>query len=263
MSTYLLAFVIGNFECIEGRTKRNVRVSVYAPPREIPELKLCLEVSIRTLEFLEDYLGIPYSLKKLDLVIVHDMNVGAMENWGCIIASKKNLTVDKHFSMLNEVHYLSTVIVHEIAHMWYGNLVTMAWWNQLWLNEGFAKYMESYILKNLYPTMGKDEDFLPRTMCKALNFDCSATAHPIEVDYESVTEKGDMFDTITYSKGACLVRMLSDFLGSEEAFKKVTRNYLKNHLYGNVVTQDLWNECTLVSDLPVDCIMEAWVSSKG
>jgi aminopeptidase N len=213
-------------------------------------------MAVRTLEFLEDYFDIPYPLKKLDVVIVHDMDVGAMENWGCIIASKRYLKVDKFFSILNDVHYLSTIIAHEIAHMWYGNLVTMTWWN-----EGFAKYMESYILKNSH--MGKDEDFLPRTMEKALNFDCSATAHPIEVYYESVSEKGDMFDTTTYSKGACLVKMLSDYVGSEEIFRSAIRNYLKNHLYGNVITQNLWDECTLIGDLLVDCVMETWVSNKG
>eukprot|EP00826_Nyctotherus_ovalis_P037388 TRINITY_DN3404_c0_g2_i21.p1 TRINITY_DN3404_c0_g2~~TRINITY_DN3404_c0_g2_i21.p1 ORF type:complete len:406 (-),score=81.53 TRINITY_DN3404_c0_g2_i21:1102-2319(-) len=263
MSTYLLAFVIGGFERVEGATKSGVKVSVYTPPNEMPEIEFCLEIAVRTLEFLEDYLGVPYCFPKLDLVAVHKMDAGAMENWGCIVAFKKFLTVERKYSRTIEMDYFMKIIVHEIAHMWYGNLVTMDWWARLWLNEGFARYMETFVLKHIYPSLGSEERFLCKVMEKAFDHDHSFCQRPVEMEYKNLNTKGIIFDSTVYNKGACLVRMLSDYVGSEETFRKAMQNYIKEYSYGNVVTADLWNECMKVSNLPIDQVMDSWVKNKG
>lgn len=263
MSTYLLAFVIGHFEHLEGSTKSGTKVSVYTPPNEMPEIKFSLEIAVRTLEFLEDYFGVPYSLPKLDLVAVHQMEAGAMENWGCIVAFKKFLTVERKYSTMKELDYFARVIVHEIAHMWYGNLVTMGWWAQLWLNEGFARYMEAFVLSHIYPCLGTEEAFLHKITEEAFDHDHSFCQRPVEVEYKSLGLKEIIFDSTVYDKGACLVRMLSDYVGSKEAFRIAMQNYVKVHSYKNVKTVDLWNECAKVSNLPIAQVMDSWVKNKG
>ena len=181
MSTYLLAFIVGDFEFIESKTKRGVRIRVYTTPGKKHQADFALSCAVKTLEFYEDYFAIKYPLLVLDLIAIPDFQSGAMENWGAITYRESALLVDEEHSSISNKQWVALVIAHELAHQWFGNLVTMEWWTHLWLNEGFASYIEYLAVDKLFPKWDIWTQFSTNELGSALRLDALVSTHPIEI----------------------------------------------------------------------------------
>ncbi len=262
MSTYLLAFIVGDFEWIEGKTKNDVLVRVFTTPGKKKQAKFALDVSIKCLEFYEDYFGIKYPLPSMDLIAIPDFSAGAMENWGAVTYRESALLIDEANSSAANRQRVAIVIAHELAHQWFGNLVTMEWWTHLWLNEGFASYMEYLAVDKLFPEWDIWTQFVFSDMGSALSLDGLKNTHPIEVEVHDPEEIAEIFDAVSYSKGASIIRMLAEYLGFND-FREGLRVYLKKFSYSNAKTEDLWLAFEKVSGKPVRKIMSNWTGKPG
>lgn len=262
MSTYLLAFVVGEFEFLEGRTNEGVRVRVYTTPGKREQAKFALEVAQKTLSFYTGYFGVKYPLPKLDMIAIPDFAAGAMENWGAVTYRESAILVDEKNSSTATRQGVALVVAHELAHQWFGNLVTMEWWTHLWLNEGFASWIEYLAVDHLFPDWDIWTQFVHQDLASALHLDALRHTHPIEVEVKNPAEIGEIFDAVSYSKGASIIRMLSEYLG-EEKFRKGLKRYLKRHQYGNAATADLWKALSEVSRRPVGRMMRNWTGKAG
>jgi aminopeptidase N len=262
MSTYLLAFVYGELDYKEAKTKDGVVVRTYATPDNVQFTGFALDVAVKTLEFYNDYFDIPYPLAKCDFVAVPDFASGAMENWGCITFREQVMLVDPKNTSLNVKQYVANVVAHELTHQWFGNLVTMRWWTDLWLNESFASWMSWLAVDHLFPDWKVWTQFIVDEQGLALKLDALEHTHPIEVEVKHPDEIRTIFDAISYEKGASVLLMLHDYLGSE-AFRDGLRLYLKRHAYSNTDTVDLWEALEEVSKQPVKKFMGAWTSQSG
>ncbi len=262
MSTYLLAFIVGDLEYIEGYTKNKVHVKIYTTPGKKEQGRFALSCAIKSLEFYEEYFDIKYPLPTLDMIAVPDFASGAMENWGAITYRESALLVDEEKSSLNNKQWVALVIAHELAHQWFGNLVTMRWWTHLWLNEGFASYIEYLAVDKLFPHWDIWTQFTTHDLGVALRLDSLKHTHPIEIEVHHPNEIGEIFDEVSYSKGASIIRMLAEYLG-EEDFRNGLRYYLKKHSYKNTETEDLWDSLEKISHKPVRKIMQNWTSKSG
>lgn len=262
MSTYLVAFIVGDFEYIESKTVNNVKVRVFTTPGKKHQAKFALECAVKTLEFYEKYFNIKYPLPILDMIAIPDFTAGAMENWGAITYRESALLVDEDHSSLSNKQWVALVIAHEIAHQWFGNLVTMEWWTHLWLNEGFASYIEYLAVDKLFPKWDIWTQFSTNELGSALRLDSLLNTHPIEIPVHHPSEIGEIFDEVSYAKGASIIRMLADYLG-EKDFRDGLRFYLKKHSYKNTETLHLWDAFERVSKKPVAKIMHNWTSKPG
>ncbi len=262
MSTYLLAFIVGDFEFIESKTKNGVQIRVFTTPGKKHQAKFALDCAIKTLEFYEKYFDIAYPLSTLDMIAIPDFTYGAMENWGAITYRESALLVDDDHSSLSNKQWVALVIAHEIAHQWFGNLVTMEWWTHLWLNEGFASYIEYLAVDKLFPHWDIWTQFSTSDLGVALRLDALKNTHPIEIPVHHPNEIGEIFDEVSYSKGASIIRMLADYLG-EKDFRDGLRHYLKKHSYKNTETFHLWESFEEISKKPVAKIMHNWTSKGG
>jgi len=262
MSTYLLAFIVGDFEYLESKTKNGVRVRVYTTPGKKHQAKFALDCAIRTLEFYEKYFDIPFPLPALDMIAIPDFSSGAMENWGAITYRESAILVDENNSSAGNKQWVALVVAHELAHQWFGNLVTMEWWTHLWLNEGFASYIEYLAVDKLFPKWDIWTQFATDDLGRALRLDALATTHPIEVEVHHPNEIGEIFDEVSYSKGASIIRMLAEYLG-ELNFRNGLRFYLKKHSYKNTETLHLWQAFEKVSGKSVSKMMHNWTSLPG
>ena len=262
MATYLLAFVVGPLQALEGRTKTGTKVGVWALPDRIGHGRWGLDESIRILEYLNDYYGVPYPLPKLDHISLQDFAAGAMENWGAITYRERILLLDPATSSAQTRQNITDVIAHETAHMWFGDLVTMAWWDDLWLNESFATWMGTKTAGALHPDWHMWTQFLSLETVHGLTLDGLRSSHPIEVPVKDPAEIREIFDDISYAKGASILRMLEQFLG-ESTFRRGIRNYLRTHSYGNTRTEDLWRALGAASRQPVGPIIGTWTRQMG
>ncbi len=262
MSTYLLAFLVGEFEKVETKTKNGVHVGVYTTAGKKHQAKFALDVAAKTLDFYTDYFGIPYPLPKLDMIAVPDFAAGAMENWGAVTYRETAILVDPEQSSLANKQWAAMVVAHELAHQWFGNLVTMSWWTDLWLNEGFASWVEYLAVGPLFAEWQLWTPVVNDDYTHARNLDALANTHPIEVEVNHPGEIAEIFDAISYQKGASVIRMLYHFIG-EEFFKIGLHNYLEKFSYDNAVTTDLWEALEAASGIPVKKIMAAWTSQPG
>lgn len=262
MSTYLLAFIVGDFEFIEAKTRRGVLVRVYTMPGKLHQARFALDCAVKTLEFFEKYFKIPYPLNTLDMVAIPDFQSAAMENWGAITYRESALLVDPRHTSLQNKQWVALVIAHEIAHQWFGNLVTMGWWTHLWLNEGFASYIEYLAVDKMFPEWDIWTQFSVQDLGVALRLDSLRNTHPIEVEVGHPSEIGEIFDEVSYSKGASVIRMLADYLG-ERDFREGLRYYLSKHSYKNTETSHLWEAFEKVSGKPVGKIMRVWTGKPG
>lgn len=262
MSTYLLAFIIGEFEFIEGVTKDKVKVRVFTTAGKKHQAKFALDVAIRSLEFYNNYFGVEYPLPILDLIALPDFESAAMENWGAVTFRETAVLVDdEHTSFVNK-QWVAIVIAHEIAHQWFGNLVTMHWWTDLWLNEGFASYMEYLCTDHMFPEWKVWDLYLTEKYAVALRLDALAGSHPIEVEVHHPSEINEIFDAVSYAKGSGVIRMLAVYLGKDK-FKEGLQYYMKKHKYENTHTVDLWSAFEKVSKKPVKKIMQNWTGKMG
>src|SRR3989344_1648077 len=262
MSTYLLAFISGKFESIEGKNKDGVLVRVFTTPGKKKQAEFALEVAKKSLEFYTEYFDTPYPLPVLDMIAAPDFAAGAMENWGAVTYRESALLVDSDHTATEAKQWVALVIAHELAHQWFGNLVTMKWWTDLWLNEGFASYIEYLAIDNIFPEWQIWKQFVSRELGIALRLDSLATTHPIEVPVNHPNEISEIFDAVSYSKGAVVIRMIAEYLG-ERDFQKGLSLYLKRHSYGNAETKDLWQDLEEVSGKPVGKIMADWTKQSG
>lgn len=262
MSTYLLAFIVGDFEFLESKTKRNVSVRVFTTPGKLHQAKFALECAMKTLDFYEEYFDINYPLPVLDMIAIPDFQAGAMENWGAITYRENALLVDENNSSASNKQWVALVIAHEIAHQWFGNLVTMEWWTHLWLNEGFASYIEYLAVDEMFPQWDIWTQFSTSDLGVALKLDGLESTHPIEIEVHHPDEIGEIFDEVSYSKGASIIRMLASYIG-EINFRDGLRYYLKKHSYKNTETIHLWEAFEKVSKKPVAKIMKNWTSLPG
>ncbi|QQS23382.1 M1 family metallopeptidase [bacterium] len=262
MSTYLLALIIGELEHLQTQTKSGVQIRVHTTPGKKSQGKFALETTKNALEFLEDYFGIPYPLPVLDMIAIPDFAAGAMENWGAVTFREKELLVDDDHTPFIAKQRIAEVISHELVHQWFGNLVTMEWWTHLWLNESFACYMAYLVVDNLHPEWNFWTKFILQEQSYALNQDSLHTSHPIEVEVHHPNQIGEIFDGISYSKGASILRMLSSYIG-EETFRKGLSLYLKKHSYKNTSSIHLWEAFEKASGKPVRKFMKRWTQEVG
>lgn len=238
MSTYLVAYIVCDFLSVSRTTQHGVKISVYAVPEKIDQASFALDAAVKLLDFYDDYFDIPYPLPKQDLAAIPDFQSGAMENWGLTTYRETALLFDPEKSSASDKLGITKVIAHELAHQWFGNLVTMEWWNDLWLNEGFAKFMEYISVDLTYPELQVDDFFLGKCF-EAMEVDSLNSSHPVSTPVENPTQIQEMFDDVSYDKGACILNMLQDFL-TPEAFEIGIIRYLKKYSYQNTVNSHLW-----------------------
>lgn len=265
MSTYLVAIVSGEMECLERletKKKRKTLVRVFTVPGKKKQAAFALDTTVKVLEFFEQYFDIDYPLDTLDLVAVPDFEAGAMENWGAITFRESSILIDEKNSSADNMQWVAGVIAHELAHQWFGNLVTMEWWTHLWLNEGFASYIGTLAVSKVFPEWKTWEGFMNMDFVRGLNKDAGESSHPIEIEVHHPSEIDQIFDDVSYHKGASIIRMLASFLG-EEVFRQGLSHYLKKHSFRNAVTEDLWRAFEYISKKPVGKIMSTWTSQKG
>uniref|UniRef100_A0A6G1SDN0 Aminopeptidase n=1 Tax=Aceria tosichella TaxID=561515 RepID=A0A6G1SDN0_9ACAR len=261
MSTYLLAFIVGPFEALEGGdAKRPIRV--YTTPGKKEHGRFALDVAVKSLSFYEDYFGVDYPLPKMDLIAIPDFTSGAMENWGLVTYRETCLLVDSNNTATDRKQYVALVVAHELAHQWFGNLVTMEWWTHLWLNEGFASFMEYLCVDHIFPEWEMWSQFLTDDYSPAMSLDSLHNSHPIEVPVNHPSEIDEIFDAISYSKGAAVIRMLYNYIGDDN-FRKGMKDYLTKFEYKNAVTEDLWDCLEAASSKPVRKLMSGWTGQKG
>ena len=262
MSTYLLAFIVGEFEYVEGKTKEGVQIRVFTTEGKKHQAKFALDVAIKSIEFYNDYFDIPYPLPTLDLIAIPDFQSAAMENWGAITFRETAILIDEKNSSTSNKQWVAIVVAHELAHQWFGNLVTMKWWTDLWLNEGFASYMENFCIDTIFPHWHVWNLFLADRYALALRLDSLSNSHPIEVRVNHPDEISEIFDMVSYAKGSAVIRQLALYIGADN-FRDGLRHYLKKHSYNNTDTVDLWNSFEKVSKKPVNKIMSSWTKETG
>ena len=264
MSTYLVALVMGELQSKTATTRGGVEVSVWSTPVQKPSsLDYALAEAVKTIEFFDEYYGVPYPLPKADHVAVPDFSAGAMENWGLITYRETALIVDENNSSINARQYVSAVIAHELSHQWFGNLVTMKWWNNLWLNESFASIMEVVAPNALHPDWNVWLDFDTSSVVVAARRDAIDGVQSVQTDVNHPDEIQSLFDgAIVYSKGARLIRMMIDYIG-EDAFRAGLKEYFTKFAYQNTSEKDLWNCLDATSNKDVSALMTAWISQPG
>lgn len=260
MSTYLFFLGIGKFD--ESRRRRNgIEVIAAARPDQAHRSKFILEVASEVLKEYSRYFEISYPLEKLHFIALPEYHTGAMENWGAITSREPYVLVDEDSGVFPH-RRAALVMTHEIAHQWFGDLVTMKWWNDIWLNESFATFMEHKVLSRLHPEWDVWTDFLRFETFRSMNQDALSTTHPIEVKVNTPDEIGQVFDAISYGKGANVIRMIESYIG-EEPFRKGVSDYLRRFSYSNAAGEDLWRSLQKASGQPVSRIMGAWVRKPG
>jgi len=262
MSTYLLAFVAGPFEATEPRVVRDTPIRIIVPKGNLHLTDIALENAIYCFEYLSDYYDIPYPADKLDHIAIPDFAAGAMENVGLITYRDAYLVIDPAKASQGELQNSLDVIGHEIAHQWFGNLVTMAWWEGAWLNEAFASFMELKATDAMRPEWKRWLTFANLEVPWAMSTDQLKSTRPIEFEVTAPEEVDQMFDAITYGKGSAVLHMIDEFIGVEN-FRQGVGNYLRKHEYGNTVTGDLWEGLDGASEYPVSEIMDTWVYQRG
>lgn len=262
MSTYLLAFIIAELKSISTDNFR-LPIKVWMTPEQNEDDgKFALDVAAKTLAFYEKAFQAPYPLPKMDMVAIPDFAAGAMENWGLVTYRVVDLLFDQKSAGAATKERVAEVVQHELAHQWFGNLVTMDFWDGLWLNEGFATWMSWYSCNEFYPEWKVWQTFVIDTLQGALGLDGLRSSHPIEVPVHRAEDINQIFDAISYSKGSAVLRMISKYLG-EDTFIDGVRRYIKKHAWGNTKTSDLWDALGEASGKDVAHVMDIWTKNIG
>ncbi|HEX3438252.1 MAG TPA: M1 family aminopeptidase [Pseudacidobacterium sp.] len=260
MSTYLVAFLVGDFQCTTGESD-GVPIRGCATPDKVELTKFAVQAAEFVLHYYDNYFGIKYPMPKLDMIALPDFEAGAMENFGAITYRETDLLLDEKNASVGAKKNVGLVVAHEMAHQWFGDMVTMQWWDNLWLNEGFATWMENKPVAAWHPEWKIPED-VAQGLNSTLNLDAQHTTRTIRAKADTPDEINEMFDGITYGKAGAVLLMVENYLG-EEAFRKGVHNYLAAHMYGNATAEDFWNAQTATSHKPVDKIMESFVAQPG
>ncbi|HET8899928.1 MAG TPA: M1 family metallopeptidase [Rhodanobacteraceae bacterium] len=243
MSTYLLFLGMGDFERATVKADNGTEIGVITQQGKVEQAQYALEAGRAVLKEYNDYFGVPFPLPKLDNIAAPGRSqfFSAMENWGSIFTFESSMLIDPAIANVSNYQRVFTVAAHEIAHQWFGDLVTMAWWDDLWLNEGFATWMEGRTSQKLHPEWDLNHVDAAYTSRGAMGQDAYATTHPVVQHVATVEQASQAFDGITYGKGSAVISMLEDYVGAD-AWRDGVRSYIKKHAYGNAVTDDLWNE---------------------
>jgi len=261
MSTYLVAFVVGELEATEPATVGGTRLQIWCVPGKKRLARFGQEIGAASLAFFEDYYGLPYPGDKLDLIAIPDFAAGAMENLGAITFRETALLVDETAASHAELERVADVVAHENAHMWFGDLVTMTWWNGIWLNEAFATFMEMLAVDAWKPEWQRWTTF-GVSRAAALSLDGLHSTRPIEFPVTSPRDADAMFDVLTYEKGASVLRMLEQYLGAV-TFREGVRDYLRTHRFANADTGDLWAALGRSAQQPIPAVMDGWIFRPG
>ncbi|KAM4060688.1 peptidase family M1 domain-containing protein [Hirsutella rhossiliensis] len=267
MSTYLLAWAVGDFEYVEAHTERRYNgkqlpVRVYTTRGLKEQGRLALWHAPKIIDYFSEIFDIDYPLPKADLLAVHEFTHGAMENWGLVTYRTTQVLFDEKTSDARFRNAVAYVVAHELGHHWFGNYVTMDWWDELWLNEGFATYVGWLAIDHLHPEWQVWAQFVNEGMEAAFRLDGIRASHPIHVPVRDALDVNQIFDSISYLKGCSAIRMLANHLGVKTFLKGVS-NYLKAHAYGNATTQALWDALSQASGQDVNALMGPWISCVG
>jgi len=260
MSTYLVAFLVGDFQCTSGESD-GVAIRSCSTPDKVALTPYSVDVAKFVLHYYNNYFGIPYPLKKLDLIALPDFEAGAMENFGAITYRETALLIDPNTASVGSKKEVVEVIAHEMAHQWFGDLVTMQWWDNIWLNEGFATWMSNKPTAALHPEWNVDQSKVSG-IDNVLNLDAQPTTRTIRAKADTPDEINQMFDGISYGKASDVLLTVENYLGAE-TFRQGVHNYLAAHKYANATAEDFWEAQTSTSHKPVDKIMESLVDQPG
>ena len=260
MSTYLVAFLVGDFQCTTGEAD-GVTIRSCSTPDKVALTPYSVDVAKYVLHYYNNYFGIPYPLKKLDLIALPDFEAGAMENFGAITFRETALLIDPRTASVDAEKEIALTIAHEMAHQWFGDLVTMQWWDNIWLNEGFATWMENKPVAAMHPEWNIDQ-YVVSGIDNALNLDAQPTTRAIRAKADTPGDINQMFDGISYGKASDVLLTVENYLG-EETFRQGVHNYLAAHSYANATAEDFWGAQTATSHKPVDKIMESLVAQPG
>ena len=261
MSTYLVAFVVGGLEITNIGSSKTTDVRIVHRPGFGHQTKFAGEAAIKILDFFETYYGINYPGSKLDLIAIPDFAMGAMENVGAVTFRETLLLIDTEKATRAELSRSVEVVAHELAHMWFGDLVTMKWWDGIWLNEAFASLMEVIASEATYPEF-KLWNELNLARSQGFSVDSLKASRPVEFEVKTPEEAEEMFDVLTYQKGSTVLRMFETFIGEDE-FKQGVQNYLKKFEYKNTHSSDLWDELTKSSEYNLSEILPTWIKQEG
>ena len=260
MSTYLVAWLVGDFVCSKGKSD-GVPIRACATPDKVGLTKFAVDAAKWDLHYYDKYFGIKYPMAKLDMVAIPDFEAGAMENFGCITYRETEMLVDKKYGGLEAKKEVATTVAHEIAHQWFGDLVTPAWWDNLWLNEGFATWMETKASARWQPKWEFPQD-VALEKNRTMDSDAGRTTRAIQTRAETPPEINELFDDIAYGKAGAVIGMVENWVG-EEVFRKGVQAYLAAHLYGSATGEDFWDAQARGSGLPVDKVMRSFVERPG
>ncbi|NWX00910.1 AMPE aminopeptidase, partial [Caloenas nicobarica] len=262
MSTYLVCFAVHQFQWVERRSASGIPLRVYAQPLQLHTAEYAANVTKIIFDFFEEYFNLSYSLPKLDKIAIPDFGTGAMENWGLITYRETNLLYDPNESASSNQQRVAAVIAHELVHQWFGNIVTMDWWDDLWLNEGFASYFEFLGVNAAESDWQMLEQVLVDDVLPVMKDDSLLSSHPIVFDVSSPDEITSVFDSISYSKGASILRMLQDWI-TPDIFQKGCQAYLKKYHFQNAKTEQFWEALEETSNKPVKEVMDTWTRQMG
>ncbi|XP_042234819.1 aminopeptidase N-like [Homarus americanus] len=270
MSTYLVAFVVSDFDHMESNANERVLFRVKSRPAAIKQATYALKTGPTVLTFFEKYFNIPFPLPKQDMIAIPDFSAGAMENWGLITYRETAMLYDPAVSAAYNKQRVAVVVAHELAHQWFGNLVTPDWWTDLWLNEGFASFMEYIGVDHAEPSWNMMEQFVPDDLQSVFALDWLESSHPVSIPVGHPDEINEIFDRISYSKGASIIRMMNHFL-TESTFRRGLTNYLSSLKFANAEQDDLWRfltdaaheDGTLPLDTTVKKVMDTWTLQMG
>src|ERR1700733_3131446 len=260
MSTYLVAFLVGDFKCTQGKSD-GVPIRACSTPDKVELTRFALESAKYVLHYYDTYFGIKYPMPKLDMVALPDFEAGAMENFGCITFRETDLLIDAKHALIPAKKNVASVVAHEMAHQWFGDMVTMQWWDNIWLNEGFATWMEDKPVAAWHPEWNIPQD-TAQSLDSTLNYDSGKTTRTIRARADTPAEINEEFDGIAYGKAGAVLGMVENYL-TPEVFRQGVHNYLAAHLYANATAEDFWNAQTANSHQPVDKIMESFVTQPG
>ncbi|CAB3384997.1 Hypothetical predicted protein [Cloeon dipterum] len=277
MSTYLVAFVVSEFAHLESNPG-NTTFRVWARQDAIEQARYSLEIGPKILDFFEEYFNVSYPLPKMDMIALPDLTMNSMENWGMVTYEETCMLYEESTSEIISKELVTVVVAHELSHQWFGNLVTMKWWDDLWLNEGFATYLEGLGTDHVQPSWNYLENMAVRCLLNIFSIDSLKSSHPVSNDIQHPSEIRQLFDDISYSKGYLVLRMLNYVLG-EETFRRGVSRYLKTHQYGNAAQDALWSsfdsqlrdasadDSSRTDDVPRDAtvkeIMDSWTLQTG
>ncbi|XP_046947665.1 glutamyl aminopeptidase isoform X2 [Lynx rufus] len=262
MSTYLVCFAVHQFDRVDRISKRGVPLTIYVQPEQKHTAEYAATITKIVFDYFEEYFAMDYALPKLDEIAIPDFGTGAMENWGLITYRETNLLYDPQESASSNRQRVASVVAHELVHQWFGNIVTMEWWEDLWLNEGFASFFEFLGVNQAEKEWQMRDQMLLEDVLPVQEDDSLMSSHPIVVTVTTPAEITSVFDGISYSKGVSILRMLEDWI-TPEKFQKGCQIYLKKHKFGNAKTEHFWRALEEASNLPVKEVMDTWTKQMG